>query len=662
MEKSKLHNPCINNFLYIQRPIVKKNTVFFEWNLDYDEQKSVNNIFIDYCDLDISSVPLQVHYNTIIGLLLNKLRTSFIPTIIVTQDAVLEDIAKFWVSYHNLKNVYFSNIENAFLSKNHISSSKGSVGILYGGGKDSYFALDILSKNTQIKQVNLISFVIPDTHVNIQQLEGRRDNLILNPISNQYNVNIFKIKTNARAVIKGYHLELYFAPLGVLAWLNLFEYITFSYEYCHYFIPMRKGMEFGFERSQVAHIKNISNFYSSLFSHQPITIFNANQHLSELSSFGYLSKNNADFYKTLVMCEATVDANQKWCCSCTKCAEFVLFSEFYNLNQSDIDISWFFSESPWINKVIGELKQSEKKSRFFKGLTFTLHFDSFKFVITKLKDKNLTFQNRKAQNNFDLLVEHYYDRSVHSEDCFYTDILNQVYPPSLKQETFALLKAALPDAPAPNKKSSGVGTLSFNADLQPEIYQGNVKISSSDFYTALTNKNRFPKLNSDPLNAYIHDYKVKTLGTLTKADLSVNIHSSYCDVLIDKNPPMQDEGYEISLVIPVPKSFNYCKFKIEIPHLSAELDSRFSFSVRINGETKPVSLAEYRNVFCQFALDNVSKENGFISIHFSVQALRNLEPWKWGAASRIRLSDIKLYETQKLLNYENDKFIFNLNL
>ena len=362
------------------------------------------------------------------------------------------------------------------------------------------------------------------------------------------------------------------------------------------------------------------------------------------------------------MCEATVDANQKWCCSCTKCAEFVLFSEFYNLNQSDIDISWFFSESPWINKVIGELKQSEKKSRFFKGLTFTLHFDSFKFVITKLKDKNLTFQNRKAQNNFDLLVEHYYDRSVHSEDCFYTDILNQVYPPSLKQETFALLKAALPDAPAPNKKSSGVGTLSFNADLQPEIYQGNVKISSSDFYTALTNKNRFPKLNSDPLNAYIHDYKVKTLGTLTKADLSVNIHSSYCDVLIDKNPPMQDEGYEISLVIPVPKSFNYCKFKIEIPHLSAELDSRFSFSVRINGETKPVSLAEYRNVFCQFALDNVSKENGFISIHFSVQALRNLEPWKWGAASRIRLSDIKLYETQKLLNYENDKFIFNLNL
>lgn len=117
MEKSKLHIPSINNFLYIQRPVVQKNTVFFEWNLDYDEQKSVNNIFIDYCDLDISSVPLQVHYNTIIGLLLNKLRFSSIPTIVVTQDAILEDIAKLWVSYHNLKNVYFSNTESAFLSK-----------------------------------------------------------------------------------------------------------------------------------------------------------------------------------------------------------------------------------------------------------------------------------------------------------------------------------------------------------------------------------------------------------------------------------------------------------------------------------------------------------------------------------------------------------------
>lgn len=661
MEKSKLHTPCMNNFLYIQRPVVQKNTVFFEWNLDYDEQKSVNNIFIDYCDVDISSVPLQVHYNTIIGLLLNKLRFSSIPTIVVTQDAILEDIAKFWVSYHNLKNVYFPNTESASLSKNYISSSKGSVGILYGGGKDSNCALDILSKNTQIKQVNLISFVIPDTHVNIQQLEERRDNLILNPISNEYNINIFKINTNARAVIKGYHLELYFAPLGVLVWLNLFEYITFSYEYCHYFIPVRKGMGFGFERSQVAHIQNISNFYSSLFSLQPITIFNANQHLSELSSFGYLAKNNADFYKTLVMCEATVDVNQKWCCSCTKCAEFVLFSEFYNLNQSDIDINWFFSESSWINKIINELKQPGKKGRFFKGLTFIHHFDSFKFVITKLKDKNLTFQNRKAQHNFDLLVEHYYDKNIHSEDCFYTDILNQVYPPSLKQETFALLKAALPDSPAPKKKSSGIGTLNFNADLQPEIYQGNVKISSSDFYTALTNKNRFPKLNSDPLNAYIQDCKVKTLGTLAQADLSVNINSSYCDVWIDKNPTMQNEGYEISLVIPVPKSFNYCKFKIEIPHLSAELDSRFSFSVTVNGETKPVSLAKHRNVICQFALDNVSKANGFTFIQFTVQALRNLEPWKWGVASRIRLSDIKLYETQTLLNYDNDKFVFDLN-
>ncbi|OSI10200.1 hypothetical protein [Neisseria zoodegmatis] len=661
MTQSNPYEPSIHNFLYIQRPIVEENTVFFEWNLDYDEQKSVNNIYIDYCDLDISLVPLQVHYNTIIGLLLNKLRSSAIPTIVVTQDTILEDIAKFWVSYHNLKNVYFSNTENAFLSKYHISSSEGSVGILYGGGKDSYCALDILSKNTKIKQVNLISFVIPDTHVNIQQLEERRDNLILSPISNQYNINVFKIKTNARAVIKGYHLELYFAPLGVLAWLNLFEYITFSYEYCHYFVPLSKGMGFGFERSQVAHIQNISNFYSYLFSHQPVTIFNANQHLSELSGFGYLSKNNADFYKTLVMCESTVDVNQKWCCSCTKCAEFVLFSEFYNLGQSDIDINWFFSESSWINKVIDELKQSEKKGPFFKGLTFTLHFDSFKFVITKLKDRGFAFQNRKAQNNFDLLVEHYYDRSIRSEDCFYTDILNQVYPPSLKQETFALLKAVLPDSLAPNKKSSGMGTLSFNADLQPEIYQGNVKISSADFYTALTNKNRFPKLNNDPLNAYIQNYKVKTLGTLAKANLSVDVHASYCDVWIDKNPPMKDEGYEISLTIPVAKSFNYCRFRIEIPHLSAELDSRFSFSVTVNGKTKPVSLAEHRNVICQFAIENAGKTNGFISIQFSVQAVRNLEPWRWGAASRIILSDIKLYETQILLDYEHDKFICNLN-
>lgn len=257
------------NFLYIQRPKIQGSVVYFSWNMDFDPQKSTNEIYVDYYDIDISTVPMQVHYNTIIGLLLNHLIDLPIPTIVITEDAVSDDIASFWVNYHDLQNVSFANINSVGFEKLE-SQQCGSAGILYGGGKDSYYALDSLSKNSKISQISLISFVIPDSHVNTRELEERRDKLILDAVAQNYTLDIIKIKTNARAIIKGYHLELYFAPLGVLVWLNLFNYITFSYEFGMYYVPGFEQDNFGFRRSHIGHIQKVSQFYSENFSTQPV--------------------------------------------------------------------------------------------------------------------------------------------------------------------------------------------------------------------------------------------------------------------------------------------------------------------------------------------------------------------------------------------------------
>ncbi|WP_386696491.1 hypothetical protein [Lonepinella sp. MS14436] len=639
----------INNFVFIKRPVVKGNIVTFHWYMDYDHPNSVNSIYVDYYDLDISSVPLDVHYNTIIGLLLNRLINSSIDAIITTEDPISKNIADFWIAYHNLENVYFSNLSEKQVKKSNIlSSSQDHIGILYGGGKDSYCALDVFKKHKDIKNITLISFVIPDSHVNVKQLEDRRDELILSPIAQHYDVEIIKIKTNVRGIIKNYHLELYFAPLGVLAWLNKFQYITFSYEYCHYFIPNKEQLEFGFERSQYAHIKRLSDFYTSEFSAQELSIFNANQHLTELSSFGYLAKNDSDFYKTLVMCESTVDKNQKWCCSCTKCAEFVLFSLFYHLPQTDIDFEWFFAESPWIKKVINELNKDGEKGRFFKGLTFSFHFDSFKFCITNIKMSGIRFSNPLAQEHFDLLVTHYYDASIYNEDHFYIDVLGKIYPSKLVLGTYDILSNILPNTHSPLVKNTGLGKVKFDQNIQPQIKKLNPYIVKEDLLHRLTVRNITPKFNSDPVNSYITDISIVTNGKISESDLLLNTSEKYIDIYIEKNLLNKNDGYDLCFKIKVNNNSSYVGFKLNIPHFSKELDDRFFYSLEKDEKKLSVNTSQ-RNIYCQMNIDKEHRDLGFLPVKLSLYAKRDLEPWNWGKASRVRINEFELYDTQEKL-------------
>lgn len=635
-----------NNFLYIQRPKVEGNIVYFSWNMDFDPKKSTNDIYVDYYDVDISAVPMQVHYNTIIGLLLNHLIDLPISTVVITEDVVSEEIAAFWTNYHGLQNVYFANVGHVHLEKSTQSSTKGTVGILYGGGKDSYYALDILSKNSQINKVNLISFVIPDAHVNVKELEERRDKLILDAVSQKYTVDVIKIKTNARAIIKGYHLELYFAPMGVLAWLNLFDYVTFSYEFCHYFIPNSPTENFGFERSHVNYIQKVSEFYSTHLSTRPLAIFNANQHMTELSSFGYLAAVNPDFYKTLVMCESTTDPNKKWCCSCTKCGEFTLFSMYYNLNQSDIDIDWFFSQSPWILRAIENIKQMKQKGVFIKGTTFILHFDSFKFVLNKLKERNFEFKSLQAKENFAILTDYYTELKTVNEDGFYVDVLNQVYPKPLIQDSYDILKNYLPESQSPSEKTSGIGKLIFDAQVQPRFLNRRVGISSSQVYQILAKQNNFPVFNSDPIDGYLENYHLKTKGILEK-EISIKSNFGYVDIHINKNPLVKNDGFELELILSdlTKQGYSYGTFLLEIPHCSQELSLRFELSVQVNDREEKILLSN-RNTKVNFALIKESKNP---SIKISFVAKKDLEAWNWGRAGRIRIGGFKLHKQNNSL-------------
>ncbi|RAZ22594.1 hypothetical protein [Campylobacter hyointestinalis] len=123
----------MKNILSIYRPQVIGNIVYFKWQSTYSNivKSAANSGYIDYDAVDISQVPLQVHYNSIIGLLLNHLRGLDMQTIVITQDEVNLDIVNFWLSYHELNNVVFANT-----TKQSIAERNANVEI---GGGAAYF-------------------------------------------------------------------------------------------------------------------------------------------------------------------------------------------------------------------------------------------------------------------------------------------------------------------------------------------------------------------------------------------------------------------------------------------------------------------------------------------------------------------------------------------
>lgn len=623
----------MKNILSIYRPQVIGNIVYFKWQSTYSNivKSAANSGYIDYDAVDISQVPLQVHYNSIIGLLLNHLRGLDMQTIVITQDEVNLDIVNFWLSYHELNNVVFANTtKQSIAERNANVEIGGGCGILYGGGKDSSYALYSLMNNKAIKKISLISFVIPEIGVNINELEKRRDENMLKPTKEIFkDIDIIKIRTNLRGIISGYHLDLYLAPIGVLIYLGYFRYITFSYEYCHYYYKVGINNKYGFKRSQQSFMKAMSEFYTSLFN--KVDIFNANEHMSEMSSFYYLYKKNPLFYKQIVMCEAVADKSVKYCCNCTKCAEFVLYCMYYDIKQDDIDVEWFFAKSPYILKIINKLKENSNL-KYFAELDFILHFDSFMFCLSKLSD--FKFKTDDANKNFKILLNRYgNNQHLSNPDAFYPKVMYNTYPKELIDYAFMDIKDIINQDEPPFSMHLGNEICYFNQKNQPEFihYANKENVNIYDLITSSDNYK--PLFNNSYTKAYIKSCNL-TLNKLLDEDIVLDNSNSYIDIYIKKNPPMKTDGYllEANLM----SNWSYNLLHLDIINASNELNKRFY--LYLNNE----------------AIDMSKRYHGIKIIDktftLKLEVKNDLEKWRWGEAARIIISDILSFKSKQLLS------------
>ena len=151
------------NIVSVNIPKLKFDSVIFSWH----SSKKVsffkkNSFYIKYKDVNIEKIPIEY--------LLHAFLSIMIPIYTYCDEDVLfkfpipvpTKIAELWINYHNAKNIHIeplSNVEyDVFKASNDLDTK---VGILFGGGKDSTFALSVLNEIYGPKNIVIMSYVLP---------------------------------------------------------------------------------------------------------------------------------------------------------------------------------------------------------------------------------------------------------------------------------------------------------------------------------------------------------------------------------------------------------------------------------------------------------------------------------------------------------------------
>lgn len=639
------------NIVYLKRPTITNNRVNFSWA----STSAINNCFfqdfyVEYPGIDLNESNISDHYNTALGILLSSFYKTDEEAIFMCEDEIPEWMASLWISYHSCDKVRIFPLEensSKEIFRETKTTKKPHVGILFGGGKDSMFTLDLFRKILPNDKITLLSFTIPDLHVSLDELEIRRHKYALLPAMESYDVETCTVRTNVRGRFQNtLHIELYLACLlPVIRALEITD-LTFSYEYCHYWAQSSSGREqLDFKRSMPEYTELVSRAYSRHLDIK-LSIFNSNHCMTELSSFGYFVDSLKKKRTKIMMCESTGSTDKKWCCSCTKCAEFVLYSLFYGYDQKEININEFFKNSPYIKDVIFKIynlekmlgKNSNLNEMYFPKLTADFHYDSFRFVLSSFKGKVFDSLEADANKNLAKLIE-VYGKDANREDVVYLDVLDKTWPAHYRETAKALVSAVVfSQDKAPVEKRWGNEIVKYNNDFKRNL--GILEAPSTDavvFSRYLIDANTVPPVSNSYQRANCtNGWNVIPLGGFTKNKINIQFYGDWISVSTSVSDPKRGDGFIISFIVdpPINKNLEELQLKIHSPYQNAGFEGRIGFQVEI--ENAKVYSQDVCSISGLVTISNdgliLDKE---ISILIRVEALKDCEDWNWGGAMRM---------------------------
>jgi hypothetical protein len=640
--------------LYVYKPKVENDTVFFSWNYNHDPKIfRKNEFYIKYDGIDITDIDPQMFYEIFISLMVPVFKAHEEELLIILPEAIPNETVNFWLSYNEADNINVFPTKSGWElpkleTKNPVDNKK--IGILFGGGKDSLYSYKLNNEIFGSENILIVSYVFPIDYSQLKKLDTRRENFALSQFR-ENGTSVQKIYTDFRSKFAIYsyfnrtHTQLYYSmsyPLYVKYGLS---YLTYSYEFTEYWTKdHNNNPAYRFKKSRPEFDMLVSNYLDRRLEN-PTRIFNSNYYLSETLAFKLLNE-RYNAVENIMMCEADVSPDKKYCMKCKKCGEFVLYSLCYKHEIADLDLNYFLTESNFILKTMRQTEENQNgrnkdgNIQWFDGLISPIHYMSFCHIIHSIDAAYWEPRlNKEALDNLLKLKDWYGNKEYKILDQYMLEALKKLNLPFESK-----IKEILDQHTSPNT-SEVVDILFANTDVKinygvsyPVYYSDKNRVKGSLVANEII-ENSIPSFHSR-LDSKINHYNSESKQEIP---LFLEMNHNGLTFYIDKSAPKKGDTVEVTYLLSELKINNYYHVDLRLlsPHKSKEYNNRFKYKVLIDNE---VVLEEDMSLWNNDNSINIyfKSTSTSHSLTISVESLYNCEPWNWGKASSLIIKELNI--------------------
>ncbi len=644
--------------LYIYEPIIANDTVHFRWNFSRDPYIfKKHEFYIKYDCISIADIDDTVFYEIILGLMIPILNSLKEEILIILPKEISEKTVNFWLSYNETTNVkVFPTVrEHRIISAEKIANKK--MGILFGGGKDSLYSYKLNQEIFQKENLLLVSFVFPVNYATKNDLDLRRDTFALNQMIED-GVAVQKIYTDFRSIFDKYsffntiHTQLYFLmSLPLFLKYNL-AYLTYSYEFTHYWNMNNENEPFfHFKKSRPEFDQFLSEYFQDRFE-KKIKIYNSNYYLSETLAFQLLN----DRYKALnelMMCEAEINTDKKWCEKCYKCGEYVLYCLSNKFEDQQLDFNQFLQESDFIKKTIRSVTKNNVNKRnedgniaWFNGLVSPIHYMSFCHVIYSI---DLDFWSKRLTNealsNIKKLKDWFGAKSYRILDMYSLTALKAINLPFEESIINILDQHTVKDDSETIEILYGNQKVKIDYRLSYPLHL--VKQSPLKSETVCK---EIINLTEPQFNRYFKN-EIFAVNKMTNESIPFEAKNDYrgFTFFIKKSAPAKGDTVKVVYTFEnlVKDRSYHIRLSILSPYLAPIYKNRLKYSLEFglsNVLEEDISFWDKDNRIDFFFNPN----SDTYCLKIKVESLVDCEPWNWGKAAQIIIKTLEIKPISKI--------------
>lgn len=432
------------NVVIVNIPKIHNDLIIYSW---HSSRKvpffKKNRFYIKYQDINIEKLPIEYFWHAFLSIMIPVFSFCNEDVLFKFPSPIPSNIAELWINYHDASNIFIQPlVEVSNEIKNEGNYLNKNIGILFGGGKDSTYALSVLEEVYGQKNIVIISYVLPYMDNTLEKHDKRRDTFLLNPIKDKMKVKVQKIYTNFYANLTDIkykystNMAIYFGTFLPVLLHHKISLVTFSYEFLSYLTGPYNSDEINFyyRRSRPEYTKYVSDFTSKLIE-SPLDIVNFNHYISEIGSFKVLAKRYPEKLQDLLMCENITDM-KKWCFNCTKCGTYVLLSMCYGNKYMEININDFFEKSGYITKLVNRIDSSiyerneDNNYPWIEEFCNRFHYESHCHIVASINlEKCRELLSDKAYNNLKKIKDKYGNKKFPIHESFIEPAFRFVSPP-----------------------------------------------------------------------------------------------------------------------------------------------------------------------------------------------------------------------------------------